>query len=486
MLKNPPFYRYSEFKIDIIFVNIFIEVIILKKYFYFNKNISAISDLKMINGISEKLWHSFCFNLSELELLQGEPNIFCIGDIVKPILPNDKEYAISVTENGVCIVGRDFSGLMRGFFVLLMKIEYENLEDDNVSFRIPICAESSDYVIKNRMIHICVFPENDFYYIKKLIRLSAICQYTHIVIEFWGMLKYDCLKELSWEHAFTKEQVKEIIDEARKMGIEPIPMFNMFGHATASRLYLGKHVVLDQNPKLQYYFTPDGWAWDITSEKVYNLLSNIRKELYELYGNTKYFHIGCDEAYFYTKNDELRKHLPNYLKRLTNDVVKEGYRPMLWMDMILERSKFPNEYYAFGKDGESDVLLKSLNSETVMVDWQYDAKDVPIKSSVYLKDKDSTKDLIIAPWFDKKNYNSCIDTVNQHDMFGIMLTTWHTLNEQMLSILSCAIKCGAKTFCWSDSNDDLRRTETATLLRRVSFEGNDYSNSGWSKNQINI
>ena len=234
------------------------------------------------------------------------------------------------------------------------------------------------------------------------------------------MIKYDCLKELSWEHAFSKEEAKELINEAHELGLKPIPMFNMFGHATASRVAYGKHVVLDQNPKLQYLFTPDGWAWNIASEKVYNLLSEIRKELYELFGETEYFHIGFDEAYYYTIHDKERSCLPEFLNRLTNDIVKEGYRPMLWMDMIIERSKFTGEYAAFGKDGEADILLKSLAPETVMVDWQYSVNKAPVKTSVYLKEKDSSKDLIIAPWYDKNNYTACIETIKDNGMFGIM------------------------------------------------------------------
>ena len=187
------------------------------------------------------------------------------------------------------------------------------------------------------------------------------------------MLQYDCLKELAWPHAFTKEQAKELIDEARNFGVEAVPMFNMFGHATASRCCYGKHVVLDQNPKLQYLFTPDGWAWNITSEETYELFKNIRAELYELFGNTEYIHIGCDEAFYYIKCDELRNQLPNYFNRLTNDVVKEGKRPMMWMDMVLEREKYPENfpdefYYAFGTSNEAEKLLNSLAKETVMLD----------------------------------------------------------------------------------------------------------------------
>jgi hypothetical protein len=45
------------------------------------------------------------------------------------------------------------------------------------------------------------------------------------------------------------------------------------------------------------------------------------------------------------------------------------------------------------------------------------------------------------------------------------------------------MKCGAKTFAWS-----LGRTkeETASMLRRISFEGNTYADCGWSKEQIEM
>lgn len=458
----------------------------MKGYFIFNQSVFAKCDANMMNSTTQKLWQSFCLNSSKIELTSGEANAFIIGNASKPDLPKNKEYAISVTEDGICIVGKDYGSLMRGYFVLLMRITIENNNSLEKAFKIPVFNYVSDYKLENRMIHICIFPENDYYYIKKLIRLSAICQYTHIIIEFWGMLKYDCLKELAWENAFTKEQAKNLIREAKQLGIKPIPMFNMFGHATASRLNIGKHVVLDQNPSLQYLFTPDGWAWDITSKDAYQLLGEIRKELYEIFEDSEYFHIGCDEAYYYTINSEKRAYLPEYLKRLTNDIVNEGYRPMLWMDMILERSKFPKEYYAFGKDEEANLLLNSLAEDSVMVDWQYNIKEAPIKSSTYLKEKAPNKDLIIAPWYDPDNLTACINTVVQNNMFGIMFTTWHTLNEKMPSILKCALQCGAKTFDWSVLDNHILKTETATLLRRVSFEGNSYTDSGWSKYQINI
>ena len=69
-------------------------------------------------------------------------------------------------------------------------------------------------------------------------------------------------------------------------------------------------------------------------------------------------------------------------------------------------------------------------------------------------------------------------------MYGIMLTTWHTLKNRMISIPDCAAKLGAKSFVWQNCSG--APEITATMLRRISFEGNTYESSGWSKQQIEI
>ena len=436
----------------------------------------AVANARMNNDTVKKMWNSFCLTEGDLEITPCEEFIFQIGITKLPTLSEDKEYAIKVDEKGIAVVGKNYGGLVRGFMSLLMKIEQEN-----TILKIRSFTEESDYKIKNRMIHICVFPENDLYFIKKLIRLAGLCQYTHIVIEFWGMLKYDCLKELAWPHAFTKEQAKELICECRELGIEPIPMFNQLGHATASRVCYGKHVVLDQNPRLQHLFTPDGWAWNIESDAVKSLLKQVRQELYELFGEGEYMHIGCDEAYYITRNAELRQKLPAYLAKLTNEVEAEGRRPMLWMDMLLEKGIF-KDCYTVGEKDEVEKIRNTTAKSSVFVDWQYDCVETPIPSLLSLKN--CGRDAMGAPWFKAQNYNAHVQTIENNDLFGIMLTTWHTLKGNMQSILGCAKKCGARSFVWSEFSG--LREETATLLRRVSFEGNCYADCGWAKEQIEV
>lgn len=450
----------------------------MERYFVFNGKQPAVAHGKMNNDTVKRLWKSFCLTDGELEVKEDDGFVFRLGDTALPELPAGKEYALSVTETGAAVVGKDYGGLVRGFLCLLMKIEYG--ED---TFKIKAVEEQSEFTVKNRMIHICVFPENDLYYIKRLIRLCGLCQYTHIVLEFWGMLRFDCLPELAWPHAFTKDEVRELIKEARELGMEPVPMFNELGHASQSRCCNGKHTILDQNPRLRHLFTPDGWAWNLHSEEVFDLFKKVRGELYELFGEGEYIHIGCDEAYYYTHHDGEREHLHEHLSKLTSDVAREGRRPMLWMDMMIEAYKHPNTT-ASCRPEDVERFIGALHPSTVAVDWQYYVTKADVPSTMELSARGL--DVIGAPWCEGANYEAVVTTVSNNDLHGVMLTTWHRLKEKMPSILGCAKKMGAITFPWSLYNYHQLHTETATLLRRVSFEGNSYADSGWAKEQIDI
>ena len=263
--------------------------------FILPKNANAVAHPCLDRSVIHEFWHNFTFNASILSLSHSDELIFRIGNTPKAEL-EAFDYSINIDSDGVCVYAKSERDLIYGFMTLLDRIEAEDVDDATVA--ILDCEVIKDFpTIKNRMVHFCIFPETELWEIQRFIRLCGVLKYTHVVLEFWGMLKYDCMRELAWQSAFTKEQIRPIIKEANDLGLEIIPMFNHWGHAAASRVRHGKHVVLDQNLSLQTYFSPDGWCWDIKKQKVRDLLRRIRNELIELCGDGGYFHIGCDEAY---------------------------------------------------------------------------------------------------------------------------------------------------------------------------------------------
>ena len=429
------------------------------------------------------LWNGFTCRTGRIKVKHGEDNQMIIGN--GKIIPLDEadEYTVSVQEDGVAVNGRDKNCLMRGIISFLMSVIQLPPENSEQIFGAECREFHGNFKIHNRMVHICVFPETTFSMFERIMRLCAVLQYTHIIVEFWGMLKYDCLKELAWEHAFEKSEVKKVLDEVRAMGSQPVPMFNHLGHASQCREKYGKHVVLDQNPLKQYLFTPDGWAWNIQSDETKALLRKVRNELYELFGDGEYIHIGCDEAFIYGNGYIDKRIVGEYLGELTHEIVKLGRKPIMWGDMLISTEEtgcgWPEYYCAEKNKKDAEIMRKYIASETIIADWQYWVKEAPVKTSAFFEEKGF--DTLICPWCDGVNINACVDTAMEINAFGIIETTWHTLSNGMVSLLGCAKRCGLVSPSWAEYVKD--ESHLATLLRKVTYSKECYEEYGFSKYQ---
>ena len=456
-----------------------------KTYFYFGAALRGTGDSRLNNETIRSLWKGFCFQAGSLELAEGSAFSFRTGAQELPRIPDGKEFALRVTEEGIALAARDYPALVRGMMVLLMRVEPVDLTEGQERFRIESCALESRYTVQTRMLHLCVFPETTPDFLRKCLRLAGVMQYTHLVLEFWGMLKFDCLKELSWENAFSKEFAGQLGKEARDLGMDVVPMLNHLGHASACRVSGGKHVVLDQNPRLAPLFSPDGWSWNLRSPRVPDLLRELRRELYEVFPGAQYFHLGCDEVYSYETGDEAQALMARFLRDRIEEVLREGKRPIIWGDMLLNSQACGvGKPYFCGCDTPEHArqLLEAIPRETVIADWHYDVLQPPVKTSIYLKQQGFQ--VLGAPWFQRENCRAYVDTVRDSGLMGIMVTTWHTLAQQMPHIVTDALLCGAYQSPWSGPEISRVRTETAALLRKVSGPAATYAQAGWTDSQI--
>ena len=442
------------------------------------KNASAVAHPCLDKSVICEFWHNFTFNSSDLSLEHSNELVFRIGNTPRAEL-EEYDYSINIDSEGLCVYAKSEKDLLCGFMTLLDRIVADDVDDKIVA--ILECVSIKDLpTIKNRMVHFCIFPETEIWELQRFIRLCGALKYTHVVIEFWGMLKYDCMRELSWSTAYTKEQIKPIIQEANDLGLEIIPMFNHWGHATASRVRHGKHVVLDQDLSLQTYFSEDGWCWDIKKEKVRRLLRSIRNELTELCGSGSYFHIGCDEAYNFKFTKENMDLICDFLNEISEDMKQQGRRVIAWGDMFLYRHENYNPKNVYCCNAPTDeavqYMLSRLSRNIVIADWQYDVTESPVETSeVFTK---AGFDCLLCPWDrGNKQMRAAIDTVRERSLMGFMHTTWHTLSTGM-PFVTCAAVGGFDGFKVLDG------TYTAALYRKVKFVDGDYVKAGWSKKQI--
>ncbi len=401
----------------------------------------------------------------------AEKNTITVGEYAHAER-GEAEYVLNITDKGIYIEGADRAGLMHGFISMLEGIKYD---DGNERFYLETGCAAAAPMIKFRCVHICVFPETKLEFLKKCIRSCAIAKYSHVILEFWGMLKFDCMRELSWQFAFEKSEIKPLIDEGIALGLEFIPMFNHLGHASACREVNGKHVVLDQAPRYGYMFESYGWVWNIGREDVRDLLCKVRSELIELCGNGSYFHIGCDEAYAYGKNAEKAGEMAKYINEVASELEKEDRRLIMWHDMLLPKSDFAG-YEAASIKEVSDILLSDLDKSVIVADWEYAPHNESWRTSAVLKEHGF--DVVCCPWQSNKNIKDAISTVTENELFGIIHTTWHTLYQGFRGmIFDGVLSYGAK----NRDHDDIFRFYCAEVARRALPSGGEYSRCGWSE-----
>ena len=449
--------------------------------FRFSGNIQATAHPCLARKPFAELFAGYAFHLAEMQIKESDALILSVGGVLPPPLEGE-DYAFCITKEGFALAGATEKDLMHAFFTLADRIRAEDGENGiEAVLECGVLRESAK--IKTRMVHFCVFPETELWELTRFVRLAAALKYTHLVIEFWGMLRYDCLKELGWKNAYSKEELRPILAEARALGLSLIPMLNHWGHATASRVMHGKHVVLDQNLALQTYFDDDGWCWRIESQKTRALLREARKELCDLFGEGEYFHIGCDEAYnFDLTEKENRDLIVSYLNEISDELAAMGRRAIMWGDMLLAPDdSFQPHLYTLAPDKESaEDLLSRLSKHILIADWQYEAKKAPVETAAVF-----TKhgfDCMLCPFdIGLDPMKACTKTVRDTALFGLLHTTWHTLSKGMPFVTLAAKGCFEDI---SDMKEAPFRTKTAALLRKIFPTDGDYKKTGFAKYQV--
>lgn len=422
------------------------------------------------NFVIEELLQNYTYG-AKWNIICKLNNCITMGNYKKSNRGNG-EYVINVTDDGVYVEGCDYCATMRGFLTLLEKIKY-SAEDD--FFYIENCSITEKPLVDFRCVHLCIFPETKLDFLKKCVRSCAIAKFSHIIFEFWGMLKFDCMKELSWPFAYSKEEIKNIVIEANALGVEIIPMFNHLGHASACREINGKHVVLDQNPCYEYMFDSYGWIWNFKRNDVYELLSKIRNELMEVCGEGSYFHIGCDEAYSIGSDEEEALKMAEYLNRVSNELQSKGRRAIMWHDMLLSKEEFEG-YVATSTLKTSDILIQNIDKNIIIADWQYSCHNETWKTSQ--KFKENGFDVVCCPWDNSKNIKEAVDTVTTNELYGIIHTTWHTLFRGFREM----IYAGVISYGTTKGNlDDIRRFYCASVARKALPAYGEYEKCGWSE-----
>lgn len=405
--------------------------------------------------------------------------------------PVDREgydFALSITPKGVYIEGADDAALMRGLYAFLERL----FCCDRGVYRAEcgVLRQSPD--VGMRAAHLCVFPETSLSFLEKCVRTAAFCRYSHVVLEFWGMIRLNSFPQMAWPFAFSKEEIGALVRRARSLGLEIIPMLQHLGHASMARQGAsGKHVVLDQSPELEYLYLPGfyGWVWDYTKPAVRRLLADVRNELCALCGEGRYFMIGCDEADDLGQGEnslEIARDLCEYLNGIQADLASKGRRAIMWGDMLLCAADMPlahrvnGEYYDANSSHEFAAALRAgLRKDIVIADWQYTiVSDSVWQSTRFFRE--AGFDVLCCSFSNQANYQTALNTIRAHDCMGFMKTTWHTLGRQIPHL----VYAGDLMWHGREVMSFSKTCSRAMDIFRKMLPCRSYADAGWSSIQI--
>ncbi len=468
-------------------------------FFRFSEKVYLIVGHEIKNKEFERLcsvlWLNFTAGKSVLEIVklntEVKSAVISLDLSVMPMFSaTNYEYEISAAENRIDISYSEEIGLIHAFSSILQLIGAYCRKTDDFSIECFMAKDSPS--LKMRGVHLCVFPETSLLYLKKLIMLCGLYKVSHIVIEFWGMFKFDCLKELSWPNSYSKSDLAPLIADGKALGIEFIPMFNHLGHATQSRFKAGKHVVLDQNPLYEELFVPGGWTWNIKNPDTLSLLSEIRKELAYAFGKGDYFHIGCDEAYIfdgradgYDKEDN--ENFVNFLNYTAAEVEAMDRKPIVWGDMFLDKTRFKHPYVSNSSTRcyEYDRNFSSLAKNMIIDDWQYTVSGDAEDTVKYILEKREPENVILTPWDGFPNIRGRCAIAKKYELLGVIDSTWNTVYNDLKFMIYAACQMWQEDMDYTDiCNWEVIKCFAAQNLRKLLPCGGDYEKAGFLRTEL--
>ncbi|MCM8828874.1 MAG: family 20 glycosylhydrolase [Candidatus Omnitrophica bacterium] len=233
--------------------------------------------------------------------------------------------------------------------------------------------EISIPAIKNRFFHIDLKgPKIPFNVFSSLLQQIARWGINGVVVEYEHRIPYLVLSEQFPRHQrYTESQIKFLLEEAKSLGIEWVPLVQTFGHVEyLSRLKTTEN--LFENPKYPSQLCP-------SNSYVRKYIEELIDYVCYLHPESKYIHIGQDETRQLGLCDVCSKRMKKiggkielYLEHfmfVCDQVFKRGRIPVAWADMLIGNGRFD--------------LIRKIDKRVVLIPWDYSSIGKTSKFVIY-------------------------------------------------------------------------------------------------------
>ncbi|MCC6681893.1 MAG: family 20 glycosylhydrolase [Phycisphaeraceae bacterium] len=285
----------------------------------------------------------------------GPPN----GSSVTELPAREGAYALTCTPTGIHVSARDWSGLFYGAMTL-----WQLMSQSQGAVAVPAChiVDWPHYHWRGFMIDSGRAP-NSLPKIKRIIRICSTLKLNMMLFreadDELNAVRYRN-NPLGSEnpHAFTMEQMGELITYAGEYGITVVPEIESLGHAAARRRHYPHLIqggIQTQYPGVGEHTRKSNY--DINNPQTYELLAEIYEEWMPLL-SSPLLHIGLDEVRL--PPEAQSEHLHKLLPMLLGIAEKHDKRlmPIIWDDAPPTPVEYQDRVirclWSYGEAGEID------------------------------------------------------------------------------------------------------------------------------------
>jgi len=178
------------------------------------------------------------------------------------------------------------------------------------------------------------------------LRVAAAAGFDAVLWEVEDKVRWESA-DVAKPGAFTKAEFREILAEAEKLGLEPVPLMQTFGHAEYVLTHPKYAGLREKADAINCYC--------VSKPETRAFLKALLHEYLGLFGpKVKWFHLGGDEANLFGTCPVCSKRVPmelysEHLMDVSSELREKGIRPGIWCDMILNKkhaadlAKIPRE-----------------------------------------------------------------------------------------------------------------------------------------------
>jgi len=274
---------------------------------------------------------------------------------------------------------------------------------------------------------------------KRILRWLFLLKYNYFAIYFEDLFPWRNHPQIGQHRGrLTENELKEIIEYGKNLGIEVFPSLELSGHM--------EHILsLPEFQRFSEWHKPNEGCLDLSDEKAREFAYGLLREVVAFFPS-RHIHIGGDETWAMGRGKSLNKtrqfegprlyelHHRNMIKL----VKREGKDPILWGDMI------SGMYLQEERQRWTEVIKGTIWNEVIVANWDYSPNTKQCFKEKIRIFKERNIQQIVCPGLSNwnkyypnfqvatENLKNFLIAAREEGISGFLITAWGDDGEECL------------------------------------------------------